>query len=76
MKPPTQAFLGKGENTEVTICIRILRKMNTFKSFKTMHSERRTLLKKNDENDFTVKKVAVCMGNSMICSDIWHKYHE
>ena len=23
-----------------------------------------------------VKITEVCMGNSMICSDIWHKYHE
>ena len=21
-------------------------------------------------------KYNICMGNSMICSDIWHKYHE
>ena len=35
MKPPTQAFLGKEENTEVTICIRILRKINTFKYSRT-----------------------------------------
>ena len=23
-----------------------------------------------------IKRKAICIGNSMICRDIWHKYHE
>ena len=23
-----------------------------------------------------LKSYAICIGNSMICRDIWHKYHE
>ena len=25
---------------------------------------------------FAASYVYICIGNSMICSDIWHKYHE
>ena len=25
---------------------------------------------------FQLQRYAICIGNSMICSDIWHKYHE
>ena len=25
---------------------------------------------------FQLQRYAICMGNSMICSDIWHKYHK
>ena len=24
----------------------------------------------------TLNNDEICIGNSMICSDIWHKYHE
>ena len=28
-------------------------------------------------SDFELKSAdKICIGNSMICSDIWHKYHE
>ena len=29
----------------------------------------------NGSSDFKVMRM-ICIGNSMICSDIWHKYHE
>ena len=30
-----------------------------------------------NELDMSVSvEIKICIGNSMICSDIWHKYHE
>ena len=34
------------------------------------------LLYSGIERDMYIINFEICIGNSMICSDIWHKYHE
>ena len=34
------------------------------------------LLYSEIERDMYIMNFEICIGNSMICSDIWHKYHE
>ena len=34
------------------------------------------LLYSGIERDMYIMNFEICIGNGMICSDIWHKYHE
>ena len=45
-------------------------------SFCTVFEKNCTALNQSKWRNFFMYKIIISIGNSMICSDIWHKYHE
>ena len=66
------------ENTKATIIAGSRLDAKTVKMVETHRKQQRSMLKDwlNKEMETFQQLREICIGNSMICSDIWHKYHE